>query len=76
METELIQGLPQWLIVFVFVSIIWSIPLKGVALWKAARLSQRRWFIILLIVNTFGILEIAYLYFVARKYTVEAVESK
>jgi len=51
--------------------IAWSLVWKGLALWKAARLSHKRWFIAILIVNTAGILEIAYLIFVARKYTVE-----
>ncbi|MFA5888896.1 MAG: DUF5652 family protein [Candidatus Paceibacterota bacterium] len=51
--------------------IVWSLAWKGWALWKAARLSSKWWFIILLVVNTLGILEIIYIYFVAKKYTVE-----
>lgn len=47
----------------------WSLVWKGIALWKSARLSHKKWFIALLIVNTVGILEIIYIYFVARKYT-------
>ena len=53
------------------VLIVWSLIWKGMALWKAARLSSKGWFIVLLIVNTFGILEIIYIFFVAKKYTVE-----
>ena len=52
--------------------LIWSLFWKGFALWKAAQLSQKVWFVIILIANTFGILEIIYLYFVARKYTVSS----
>lgn len=52
------------------IGIIWSIPWKGVALWKAARLSHKKWFIALLILNTFAILEIIYIFFVAKKYMV------
>ena len=44
------------------------IALKGYALWHAARRSEKGWFIALLIVNTFGILELAYLYFVVGKW--------
>ena len=55
----------------VAVLLVWSLIWKGLALWKAARLSSKWWFIILLVVNTFGILEIIYIYFVARKYMVE-----
>jgi hypothetical protein len=65
--------IPMWLMVAV---ILWSIPWKGVALWKAARLSHKKWFVILLVANTLGILEIFYIYFIARKYTVETEEVK
>lgn len=41
----------------------WSIVWKGIALWKAGRNNQQYWFIALLIINTFGILEIIYLAF-------------
>jgi len=51
--------------------IIWSLIWKGVALWKAARLSSKTWFVVLLLVNTMGILEIIYIFFVAKKYSVE-----
>jgi len=46
---------------------IWSLVWKGIALWKAARLSHKNWFIALLIVNTLGLLEIVYIFLVARK---------
>ena len=42
--------------------LVWSIIWKGLALWKAARAGSKPWFIVLLIVNTVGILEILYLY--------------
>ena len=67
MDTVL-NGLPIWLFIVIT---LWSIPWKGVALWKAAQLSHKKWFIILLLVNTLGILDIIYIHFVARKYTVE-----
>lgn len=41
--------------------IIWSLIWKGIALWKSARNSHKIWFIVILIVNTVGILEIIYL---------------
>jgi hypothetical protein len=40
---------------------VWTIILKGFALWHAARNGQKWWFIALLIVNTLGILEIVYI---------------
>ncbi len=41
--------------------IIWTLLWKGLSLWKSARLNQPIWFVILLIINTLGILEIIYL---------------
>ena len=46
---------------------LWTIPWKGIALWKAAKLGQKYWFIALLVVNTMAILEIIYIFVIARK---------
>jgi hypothetical protein len=46
-----------------YLLIAWSIIWKGIALWYAARNKQLVWYIVLLIVNTVGILEIVYLVF-------------
>ena len=47
--------------------IIWSVIWKGIALWKAARNSQTAWFVIMLLVNTAGILEIIYILAFSKK---------
>jgi NADH:ubiquinone oxidoreductase subunit 6 (subunit J) len=44
------------------------IALKGMALWHSARRDEKWWFIILLVVNTIGILEFIYLFFVVGKW--------
>ena len=46
---------------------IWTIPWKGVALWKAARNGQKAWFVIMLVVNTVAILEILYIFFFSKR---------
>lgn len=46
--------------------IIWTLIWKGLALWKAARLGDRNWFIIMLVLNTAGILEILYIFVFSR----------
>lgn len=46
-----------------FLLSIWSLVWKGIALWKSARNSQRNWFVALLILNTFGLLEIYYIFY-------------
>lgn len=53
----------------ILVLVLWSIIWKGLALWKAAKKDSAPWFIVLLIVNTLGILEIIYLYLVDNKPT-------
>jgi methionyl-tRNA synthetase len=49
------------LLPFIAVIAVWTIIIKGYALWHAARNSQKWWFIALLVINTVGILEIIYL---------------
>lgn len=68
---DILGGVNMWMLL---IALLWVLPWKGVALWKAARLSHKKWFIAMLILNTFGILEIVYIYFIARKYSVETEE--
>lgn len=43
--------------------LVWSLIWRGVALWKSARNNQRNWFVAFLVLNTFGILEIIYIFY-------------
>lgn len=52
--------------IFLLVS-AWTLVIKGYALWHAAREAQRAWFIAMLVLNTFGILELVYLLFFRAK---------
>lgn len=53
---------------FVFLVLtVWSLIWKGFALWKAANNKQKNWFIVMLIMNTVGILEIIYLFYFQRR---------
>lgn len=54
----------QWI---VWLGILWSLPWKGMALWKAARKRDTWWFVALLVVNTVGLLDIVYLYFISER---------
>jgi hypothetical protein len=47
--------------------IVWSVVWKGWALWRAARSGSKAWFIVFLLVNTAGILEIIYLFAISNK---------
>lgn len=44
-------------------ALLWSLPWKGVALWKAARNNQKGWYVAMLIIQTLGVLEIFYILF-------------
>lgn len=46
--------------------LIWSLIWKGIALWQSARKKHLVWFMILLVVNTLGILEILYIFYLNR----------
>ena len=55
------------MLTFLTLSTLWTLPWKGWALWLAARRGERGWFIALLILNTFAILDIIYIFAVARR---------
>ncbi|MFZ2038943.1 MAG: DUF5652 family protein [Minisyncoccia bacterium] len=50
------------MIVIIIALTIWSLTWKGLALWKSSHNESRIWFVILLVINTFGILELIYYY--------------
>jgi len=60
---QIIQSNP-WLF---YLIITWSVIWKAIALWHAARNTQLVWYIVLIVVNTVGILEIIYLLFFRKK---------
>lgn len=48
---------------FVFWPIVaWSLAWKGLALWRAAQLRQKIWFVAIFVISTIGILDILYLF--------------
>ena len=52
---------------FMMLLLAWTLYWKGQALWKAARANQLNWFIALLLINTAGILEIVYIYYISKE---------
>ncbi len=50
-----------------FPIIIWTLFWKGCSLWIAGKKDQKWWFLALLVLNTAGILEIVYIFFIAKK---------
>jgi len=51
---------------WLYLVLLWVLPWKGVALWKAAGNKQKKWFIALLVVNTLALLEIVYILFFSK----------
>ncbi len=51
-----------------FILMVVVLALKGYALWYAAKRDETAWFVALLVLNTMGILELVYLYFIVKKW--------
>lgn len=58
---SLLQTNPQFMSL-IFILVLWELVWKGIALWKAAKESQKYWFIAMLVLNTVGILPILYIF--------------
>ena len=53
---------------FILLALIWILPWKGFALWKASRNEHKWLFVVILLTNTFALLDALYiLYFSKRK---------
>jgi len=64
---DLTGGMPIWQSLLLYVLSLWSVIWKGIALWRAAKQGQRNWFIVMLVLNTIGILELVYLFRFSKK---------
>jgi hypothetical protein len=58
-ETFQFLNVNPWVIV---VAMLWVLPWKGYALWKAARGKHNFWFIALFLLNTLAVLDILYIF--------------
>ncbi len=55
------MNLEVWQLVLVVVVVICEVILKGMALWRSAQNGHKGWFVVMLILNTAGILPLVYL---------------
>jgi hypothetical protein len=60
---------PAWCGSLVLVAVIWTMVWKAMAMWRAGKKGSKVWFVILLVVNTLGILDILYIYVFSKKTT-------
>jgi methionyl-tRNA synthetase len=58
---------PMWMTWVILLLVLWTLPWKGVALWRSAGNKQLVWFVCLLIFNTLAILEIIYIFGFSKK---------
>jgi len=70
-ELQLIQFVHTfnnpWMVALIAVLGVWAAVWKGLALWKAAKNGSKIWYVVMLVVNTVGILEIIYIFFFSKK---------
>ena len=70
-EQQIISFINQlnnpWVFTGFMLLTIWALAWKGVALWKASQNGSKAWFIALLILNTYGIIEIIYIFYFSKK---------
>lgn len=66
MEALLDPSNPNFAILILILS-IWTIPWKALALWHASKIHGKIWFFAIVVLNTFGILEILYLFVFAKQ---------
>lgn len=55
-----------WNIVMVLLA-IWALPWKLYSVWLAVKRNQKKWFVALILLNTLAILDIYYIFYVAKK---------
>lgn len=67
-------ALEPWMMALIFIFVLWSFIWKGWALWRAAKNDSKPWFIILLLVNTVGILEILYIFVFGKTKSIQVQE--
>jgi hypothetical protein len=51
----------------IIVMTLLTLPLKAMAMWRAARAEQKGWYAALLVFNSLGLLELTYLFYFSKK---------
>ena len=63
----MIHFLTQNSLLVSLVLMLWILPWKGYALWTAAKKNHKIWFVAILVLNTLAILDIIYIFAIAKK---------
>ena len=67
MEPVGICPAPLWMNLALVLLLLWTLPWKGIALWRAAGNKHLWWFVAIFLVNTLAILEIIYIFAFSKK---------
>lgn len=67
MNIETLAYLSPVIIFLILLIALWELLWKGIALWKCGRNNQLVWFVLILLINTVGILPIVYLLFFQKR---------
>lgn len=60
-----LMGSP-WFVALILSAVVWTLFWKGLGMWHAAKRKESVWFIILLLVNSLGILDMIYIFGIAK----------
>ncbi len=66
MESPL-EGFTPGVVTFIVIAAVWSSVWKAFALYRAGKVADPVWFVVLFLVNTLGILEIIYLFIFSKR---------
>jgi hypothetical protein len=58
--------LPLPKLILIILIVIWTFFWKAVAMWHAVKRNDKKWFIAILVINTFSLLELVYLFYVVK----------
>lgn len=67
MDNSFMSGWSALAIIGFVLLVLWSGVWKAIGLWKAARCGSIGWFVVFCILNIIGILEIIYIFLIAKK---------
>ncbi len=62
---DIFAGLSESQIMLLVVVQIWDLIWKGFALWRAARRRDTLWFVLLILINSAGLLPVFYLFYIS-----------
>lgn len=73
---DVFSQMPSWVTPAIIILAVWSSVWKALALYKAGRIRQPVWFVVMFLVNTVGILEIFYIFVFSKMVPVSKNETK